>query len=182
MSVRGAIWEWNVTDEERWASYPCDGYVTGPHRVLMRAIDVQAPVELMYRWLCQLTVAPYSYEWIDNWGRRSPRELTPGAERLEGRDMLECPIAEFETNSHITVTPSTQMARVYGIVALTYAVRPAKPGACRVVMKCALRYGSRPERARAELVAWGDFVMMRKQLRTLKALAERDARRGVAAG
>ena len=69
-------------------TYPCDGLVDCPDGVLFRGVDVEAPAGVVFRWLCQLRVAPYSYDWIDNLGRRSPRELIDGLDDLEVGDRV----------------------------------------------------------------------------------------------
>jgi hypothetical protein len=146
---------------------------------MTRAIGVSATVDVTWRWLCQIAVAPYSYDWIDNRGRRSPRELTPGADRLElGQTMaVVFRLVSVENGHDWTAVTDRRGERLFGPVALTYAAEP-DPSGSRIVCRLAAAAGSPFRRVRATALAWGDLVMMRKQLRTLKELAERDARRG----
>jgi hypothetical protein len=177
MSVRSKAWSWNVTDAEWQALYPCDRFMEQPYQEFMRAIDVQAPVEVTFRWVCQLKVAPYSYDLLDNGFRRSPRHLTPGAEKLElGQTFLVGPIVEFKQDRHITVVVNAAGERIYGHFSLTYEVRPTGPDSSRLVCKADLASLTRWDRIRWFIVAWGDLIMMRKQFLTLKALAEKTAR------
>jgi hypothetical protein len=144
--------------------------------LLTRAISVAAPVDLTWRWLCQIAVAPYSYDWIDNGGRRSPQELTAGADLLEvGQTMaVVFRLVSFEDGHLWTALTGARGRRLFGPVAMTYAAEPTATGS-RIV--CRLAVGARGPvgRLRAQVLAWGDVVMMRRQLLNLKALAERDA-------
>jgi hypothetical protein len=56
--------EWGSTAAERSASYPCEDFVPGADLELFRAIDISAPVAVVFRWLCQLRAAPYSYDLL----------------------------------------------------------------------------------------------------------------------
>jgi hypothetical protein len=169
---------WGSTEAERALELPCDRYVAEPDDVLHRAVSVAAPPATVFRWLCQLRVAPYSYDWIDNLGRRSPPELTPGLERLElGQPVMTIfDLVEFEPDRHITLL-LRRARRVFGHCAVTYAVRPGDGRGCRIVVRLRWRYpGPAPFAAAARrLLPLGDMVMMRRQLLNLKALAERDA-------
>ena len=71
---------WGSTSDERESRFPCDALAGMDAFVCWRAVDVYAPPAVLFRWLCQLREAPYSYDWIDNGGRRSPGVLTPGLE------------------------------------------------------------------------------------------------------
>jgi hypothetical protein len=121
-------------------------------------------------------VAPYSYDWIDNRGRRSPQQLTPGADRLSiGQTMaVVFRLAAFEEGHHWTAVTTERGRRLFGPVAMTYAAEPAGSGS-RIVVRIAVAANGRLARVRAHALAWGDLVMLRRQLLNLKALAERDA-------
>lgn len=190
MPDAGLPWRWGATPEEHARAYPADALLPAPVARMTRALTVQAPPELAWRWLCQLALAPYSYDWIDNRGRRSPRELVPGTERLEVGQVMatvfrltELDDGRGDDRRSWTARTSPSAERVAGPWGVTYAVEPmpgGPPGAarCRMLARIAVPSRTRFQRARALAVAWGDLVMMRKQLLTLRDLAERDARDG----
>jgi hypothetical protein len=169
---------WNVTAAEVAAEYPCDRLAQTPVRPLTRRIDVDAPASVVFRWLCQLRVAPYSYDWIDNLGRRSPRTLTPGVDALaRGQRFLIAEITDFSWNDHITGRAVPTAERLFGVVAMSYQVTARPAAHSRLVVRLLVREPTRCWHAICfQLLAWGDLIMMRKQLMTLKALAEQTAR------
>ncbi len=164
---------WNVTGAEREAGYPCDPYAEPAYEPVLRAVDVDAPAAAVFRWLCQLKVAPYSYDLLDNLGRRSPRELTPGAERLgRGQRFLIFELVDFEPDRHLTGLTFPAARLIFGPIAGTYLVTPVGDGASRLVVKLCIGRAGPLNETRATLLAWGDLLMMRKQLLTIKDLAE----------
>ena len=66
---------WGVSESETLLAYPCDAFVAVPTLQAWRGVHVKAPAEVVWPWVAQVRLAPYSYDWIDNLGRRSPREL-----------------------------------------------------------------------------------------------------------
>jgi hypothetical protein len=152
---------WGATDEEVARPLPCDAAAPAGAARADRAISIAAPVGVVFRWLCQLRAAPYSYDLLDNFGRRSPRALTPGLERLEPgqRFMTIFRLHAFSPGEHLTLCARNTW--------VTYAVGPEGSGT-----RLAVRVRSARPRIVNALLLVGDLVMMRKQLLTLKALAE----------
>lgn len=163
---------WGADAQERGLALDCDGLLAGAPMRLHRAVSVQAAPEIVFRWLCQLKHAPYSYDLLDNLGRRSPRELTPGAERLAvgQRFMSIFTLVSYAPAEHITLRARR--------TAVTYAVF-GRAGATRLLARVLFQPpGGRLLGALSgHGLALGDLLMMRKQLLTLKSLAERDAAR-----
>ena len=168
---------WGTSPSERALPFLCDALIPNPDAVLFRGVTIAAPAERIFRWLCQLRVAPYSYDWLDNGGRRSPRALTPGLENLAvGQSVMRIfALAAYEPNRHLTIRikPSTSASRTFGDVAGTYLILPAGDGTSRLLVKLLVAYprgftGTMMRR----FLPWGDLIMMRRQLLNLKTLAE----------
>jgi hypothetical protein len=169
---------WGATPAERAARLPCDNLM--PDAVqLDRAISIAAPPAVVFAWLCQLRVAPYSYDLLDNTGRRSPRTRLPALTdlavgqpfvRIFGRAYV-FELAAFAHNEHITLKPrsGSAMSR-FGSVSNTYVVQPEGMGTrlhVRVLFHGPWLLG--------QALALANLLMMRKQLYTLKSLAEQEA-------
>ena len=154
---------WGVRPPERTVPLPCDALRPRAGIQADRAIGIAAPPPIVFAWLCQLRAAPYSYDLLDNHGRRSPRERDPELVHLAvgQRFMTLFALQSFVADEQITLLAKG--------VAVTYAIRPEGAGA-RLHVRV-LFGGPRPL---ARLLALGDLVMMRKQLLTLKSLAERE--------
>jgi hypothetical protein len=173
---------WNVTPAERAARLPCDDLMPGAVR-FDRAISIDAPPSIVFAWLCQLRVAPYSYDLLDNTGRRSPRTRSPELTdlavgqpfiRIYGR-IYVFELASFKTDEHITLRlpDGSGMSRI-ATVSATYAVRPEGDGTRlhgRELYDGPWLFG--------QTLALVNLVMMRKQLRVLKKLAEGEAQTAV---
>ncbi len=168
---------WGTRAEERGGAWPCDAWPEGEAAEYFRGVGVAAPAPRVFRWLCQLRVAPYSYDWIDNGGRRSPPALTPGLEALEPgqRFMTLFELRSYTPDREITLaTLGGRGEALFGRIGVTYRVVPDGPDRCRLLAKLRAQYppGLRG-RLLAALLPWGDLVMMRRQLLNLKRLAER---------
>lgn len=188
-----ALYAWGTSEEDRMLSFPCDSYVSLPRVSYYRGVDVLAPKEIVYRWLCQIRVAPYSYDWFDNFGRQSPRQLTPGLEKLAvGQPLLVMfRVVDWKENEHITVLGETFEWIAGQKLAMTYLVVPRGPSSCRVISKLSGHHGpiTYLNRLRREYAPIGEFPLMRKQLLTMKWLSEKqfleelaDGRRQLADG
>ena len=149
----------------------------GREVLLSRAVRVRAEAPVVHGWLGQLRAAPYSYDLVDNRGRRSPQTMTRTDPIETGQTFAGIfTLTDFEPDRSITLELTDRVALLaFGPLTILYRTIP--DGAL-TVLRCDLmlphpRNGL--ERLRQVLLAWGDLVMMRRQLLNLRRLSERTA-------
>lgn len=156
---------WGVTAAEIARPYPCDEIVAAPVLQAWRGVSVAAAPERVWPWVAQIRLAPYSYDWVDNLGRRSPRELRGLPEPSVGEPFTAT--AGRPLGRILSVTPGEQLtARIMGAV-MSYVLVPDGSGT-RLLLKIVMG----GPRVLAPLVSVGDLVMARRQLLNLQRLAE----------
>jgi hypothetical protein len=156
-----------VTDGETLRSYPCDSFVASPVLQAWRGVHVIAPPEAVWPWVAQVRAAPYSYDWIDNRGRRSPGKLLGLPEPQVGDRFTTA--GGRELGRIVSVDPGRQLTGTIMGAFMSYVLVPCDHGATRLLLKVV----SRASRWAAPGLAVGDLVMARRQLLNLKQLAER---------
>jgi hypothetical protein len=173
-SEKGAPWVWGPSGSTSLMDQPGR---PGEVRV-RRTVRSQATASALFLWLCQLRRAPYSYDWIDNFGKRSPRvpdrtlvDLVVGQEFMTIFTLVNFTDGQFITLSMKPGWPT----RVFGDIRLTYAVEEAGAGGMFLHAEMWIPLvGRLLPRLRRYLLAWGDLIMMRKQLKVISDLASRE--------
>lgn len=160
---------------------PGDAPAPDGARLAVRAVDAEASPELLFLWLCQLRRAPYSYDLLDNLGRRSPRDADPSMTRLANGQavMTIFALTAFTPGRSLTLRMAPGLPTLlFGALALRYDVVPLEDSRTR--LQASLWWPCPPGPLgglRRHLLAWGDVLMMRRQLLTLRSLAVRDEER-----
>jgi hypothetical protein len=156
---------WGVTDAEVARHYPCDDVVRDPVLAAWRGVTVRASRARVWPWVAQIRLAPYSYDWIDNLGRRSPREL---------RGLPDPEVGERFTRAGgrrlgriVSADPPEQLTGRLGYAVMSYLLVPSG-GGTRLLLKVVTSSG----RLTAPMLSVGDLVMARRQLLNFKRLAE----------
>ncbi|RKN45279.1 polyketide cyclase [Micromonospora endolithica] len=158
---------WGVTDSEVSRAYPCDDFVVAPTLRAWRGVRVNAPATVVWPWVAQVRLAPYSYDWIDNLGRRSPRRLVGLPEPRVGEAFTTA--GGRRRGRILSVEPGRQLTGTIMNACLSYVLVPDEHDTTRLLLKVVMR----TNRMVALGVSVGDLVMARRQLLTLKQLAER---------
>jgi len=158
---------WGVTDAEVARRYPCDDVVPAPTLQAWRGVTVRAPVDRVWPWVTQIRLAPYSYDWIDNLGRRSPRELRDLPEPRAGEPFTAA-FGGRPAGRILSVEPGAQLTGMIMGAAMSYVLAPDGDRATRLLLKIAAPGPA----AMMPLLCVGDLVMARRQLLTLAELAE----------
>jgi len=158
---------WGVTDSEIVRPYPCDDFVVAPTLQAWRGVSVEAPTAALWPWVAQVRLAPYSYDWIDNLGRRSPRQLMGLPEPQVGEAFTAT--GGRKRGRIVSVDPETHLTATVMGAFVSYVLVPQEHNTTRLLLKILMR----TSRWAAPGLCVGDLVMARRQLLNLKKLAER---------
>lgn len=170
---------WNATPDEISRQMPGDDVIPDPSLNTTRAITIRARPEEIWPWLVQMgsgRAGWYSYDRLDNGGRRSADHLVPELQTpLRVGDHLPVwPRGQFhvlavEENRYLVLGPQAVW---------TFALYPQADGGTRMVQRLRTRYYWRHPMGIfwAAILDPGDFIMMRKMLLNLKQRAESNRR------
>lgn len=157
---------WGVTGGEMRRSYPCDDFVASPALRAWRGVSVKAPAAVVWPWIAQVRIAPYSYDWIDNLGRRSPRQLVRLAEPRIGEAFTTA--GGRQLGRIVSVDPGKQLTGTIMGAFMSYVLVPDGHDRTRLLLKVVMQ--TNPWTALGLCI--GDLVMARRQLLNFKHLAE----------
>jgi hypothetical protein len=175
-------WElkWGATREEIERMMPGDGMVPRAMFNATRAITIEANPKAIWPWLVQIGFGRagwYSYDLLDNLGRRSATRIVPDLQHIEVGDLVPLgPGSDSGMRVH-GVEPNVSLLwwdRSIQRTTWAWALDPLPDGRTRLVT----RVRARPSWRHPTTALWwvltelADFPMMRKCLLGIKYRAE----------
>jgi hypothetical protein len=176
--VRPRHIRWGATDVEVERTMPGDDVVERPNFVATRALTIEATSEEVWPWLVQIgsgRAGFYSYDWIDNAGSPSAREIIQEYQHIEVGDLVPMlPGTEvgmwvkgFEANRWMLWWDRN------GEATWVWGLYPQGAGRTRLISRLRVRYAWTSLMIIYYLIQdVGDIVMMRKCMLGIKERAE----------
>src|SRR5689334_19349912 len=130
---------WGVSDAEISRPYPCDEFMRAPALEAWRGVDVAAPPEAVWPWVAQVRAAPYAYDWIDNRGRRSPRELLGLSEPQVGDRFTT--VGGRPRGRIVAIEPGLQLTGTIMGAFMSYVLVPEAHDRTRLLLKVVMQTG-----------------------------------------
>ena len=187
---------WGATEEEVKRTLPGDDLLLHPMNAITRAITINAPPEAIWPWLVQMGYGRagwYSYDFLDNSGTPSANRIIPELQNLRAGDIMPSSppirlgkttlvgpedgfkVEVIEPNHYLVLTSSGigPWRQPNPDAVWTFYLEPIDENSTRLIER--LRNDSRPPFSSVltyPVFEPGDFLMMRKQMLTLKRLVE----------
>lgn len=178
---------WGATEDEIATELPGDELVPRAGWEATRAVDIAASPECVWPWLVQMGAHPragwYSYDWADNAGIPSARDVRPDLQHLVAGDVLPMTAGSTDgfrveaVDEHRSIVLRSEQPD--GVVTAAFVLRPTGPNHSRLVHR--VRFSVRRTAtgaAFAVMMDVSDFIMSRRTLLGIRDRAEELRRRG----
>ena len=169
---------WGATPEEIASSVVGDNLCTDAHVSATRCITISAAPQEVFPWIRQMGFGRagwYSYDWIDNLGKKSARQIRPEwQDIISGSQVPAGPISFIasvvnEPHEYVLSTATKGFGKRMCFT-LAYELRE-HPEGTRLVTRMKARINFPGGRLIAKyLLSPGDGIMVRKQLLTLQKI------------
>lgn len=168
---------WGATSEEVSRSLPGDELVGRPTFNATRAITIAAAPDHIWPWLLQVGLTRagwYSYDILDNLGRRSARRIIPELQGLAPGDVVPMsPDGEQGMRVHSMDPPRSMVWGTPGETTWAWQLDAHADGSTRLITRVRSRYRwLSPSIAFSALLEFGDIWMMRRMLLNIRDRAE----------
>ena len=180
--IRPRIFSWGATSDEASRPMAGDDLCPRPHLNATRAVTIAAGPEDVWPWLVQWgwhRAGFYSYDLLDNPGRRSARQILPQYQRLQAGDWVPMSgkTTPYTAYHVVRLEPGKLMLWEKRGGTWLWLLEPDGAGHTRLITRLRSRYAWTRPTILVELILMeiGDPFMMRRCLLGIRQRAEQHA-------